>query len=98
MAATEDREYASRAASTARRMVTSGTLLPGESARWGPGARNQGHNGITEVAVVPGGGLQPDVMAEMDVVICVDTGGAHLAGVLGRPVWLVLARVAAWGP
>ena len=29
------------------------------------------------------------LMAELDLVICVDTGVAHLAGALGRPVWML---------
>ncbi|MBC7637339.1 MAG: tetratricopeptide repeat protein [Acetobacteraceae bacterium] len=31
------------------------------------------------------------LVAAMDLVICVDTSIAHLAGALGRPVWLLLA-------
>lgn len=29
------------------------------------------------------------LMSELDLVICVDTGVAHLAGALGRPVWML---------
>jgi hypothetical protein len=32
----------------------------------------------------------------MDVVISVDTAVVHLAGALGRPVWLLLAQLADW--
>jgi hypothetical protein len=32
----------------------------------------------------------------LDLVICVDTVVAHLAGALGRPVWLALSKVPDW--
>jgi tetratricopeptide (TPR) repeat protein len=32
----------------------------------------------------------------MDLVICVDTAIAHLAGALGRPLWLLLAKPSDW--
>jgi len=32
----------------------------------------------------------------MDLIVTVDTGLAHLAGPLGRPVWLLLAYVPEW--
>jgi tetratricopeptide (TPR) repeat protein len=34
--------------------------------------------------------------AGMDLVIAVDTAGAHLAGALGRPLWLLLPFAADW--
>ncbi len=36
------------------------------------------------------------VVAELDLVICVDTALAHLAGAMGRPAWLLLPAVADW--
>jgi len=48
------------------------------------------------------GRLQPDlyeaarVLAGLDLLITVDTAACHLAGALGFPVWLLLARVPDW--
>jgi ADP-heptose:LPS heptosyltransferase len=36
------------------------------------------------------------IMAQMDLVISVDTAAAHLAGSLGRPLWLLLPAVPDW--
>jgi tetratricopeptide (TPR) repeat protein len=36
------------------------------------------------------------VMQSLDLVVTVDTAAAHLAGALGVPVWLALARIADW--
>jgi hypothetical protein len=36
------------------------------------------------------------LMAELDLIITVDTATAHLAGALGRPVWTLLPFVADW--
>ncbi|MBB55455.1 MAG: hypothetical protein CMF67_13880 [Magnetovibrio sp.] len=36
------------------------------------------------------------VMAHLDLIITPDTAVAHLAGALGRPVWLMLPHVAEW--
>jgi len=34
------------------------------------------------------------VIEQLDLLICVDTALAHLAGALGKPVWLLLPRIA----
>lgn len=36
------------------------------------------------------------LVAQMDLVISVDTSIAHLAGALGKPVWLLLAKMPDW--
>jgi Tfp pilus assembly protein PilF len=36
------------------------------------------------------------VVAELDLVITVDTSVAHLAGTLGKPVWILLANLPDW--
>lgn len=36
------------------------------------------------------------LMSNVDLVVCVDTAVAHLAGALGVPVWILLPHVADW--
>ncbi len=47
------------------------------------------------------GDLQDDadtaaVLSQLDLLLSVDTSTAHLAGAMGRPVWLVLPHVPDW--
>jgi hypothetical protein len=36
------------------------------------------------------------IISQLDLVISVDTSVSHLAGVLGRPVWILLHHVPCW--
>ncbi|WP_245644201.1 tetratricopeptide repeat protein [Magnetospirillum moscoviense] len=36
------------------------------------------------------------LMAELDLIITIDTSAAHLAGALGKPVWMLLRYVSDW--
>ncbi|MDE1956281.1 MAG: hypothetical protein KGJ03_11210, partial [Betaproteobacteria bacterium] len=33
------------------------------------------------------------ILAQLDLLICVDTSAAHVAGALGRPCWVLLPAV-----
>ena len=66
-----------------------------------PGAQFDGE-GANQPALVPLGGLLSDfagtasVMAQLDLVIAVDTSVAHLAGALGRTTWVLLPFAPDW--
>lgn len=61
-----------------------------------------------DLATLPAGSiidLAPDIrefadtaaiIAQLDLVISVDTAVAHLAGALGRPVWMLVPYVSEW--
>ena len=36
------------------------------------------------------------VMANLDLIISCDTAAAHLAGAIGKPVWIAVNRVSDW--
>lgn len=36
------------------------------------------------------------IISQLDLIICVDTSVAHLAGALGKPVWILLSFVPDW--
>ena len=36
------------------------------------------------------------IVASLDLVISIDTSVAHLAGALGKPVWILLSKSADW--
>ncbi|WP_431857339.1 glycosyltransferase family 9 protein [Azospirillum sp.] len=48
---------------------------------------DQGPHALTDTAAL---------MMNLDLVVTIDTAVAHLAGALGRPVWLALANRACW--
>ena len=36
------------------------------------------------------------IVAQLDLVIAVDTAVAHLAGALGKPVWILISHIQDW--
>ena len=52
---------------------------------------------VRDVApVLKGFAVTAAVMADLDLVISIDSAPAHLAGALGRPVWVLLRKVSDW--
>jgi hypothetical protein len=71
------------------------------SLQWGEAERELADHAWA-AAVFPAGRHCRDVadmaaiMAALDLVITADSGPAHLAGAMGRPVWNLLSRPCAW--
>ena len=59
----------------------------GEAAGWMQDATEAAGEGLLRMAAT---------IANMDLVITVDTLAAHLAGAMGKPVWLLLQHMADW--
>ena len=58
----------------------------------------QAGKGVLDAATICGDGLLAlaATIANLDLVITVDTLAAHLAGALGKPVWVLLQQQADW--
>ena len=52
--------------------------------------------GVDEPGLMPDWGEAAGLIANLDLVITVDTPFAHLAAAMGKPVWLLLPPVADW--
>lgn len=77
-------------------------LTAREGVSWISLQKGEGAARTVPPGMTPVGGLLEDfadtaaVVARLDLVITVDTAVAHLAGALGRPVWLLLPLVPDW--
>lgn len=66
-------------------------VRPADRAWWDANARLRDHgDALKDFADTAA------LVAALDLVIAVDTSAAHLAGALGRPVWLMIARAPDW--
>jgi len=66
------------------------------SLQFGGDAR-AGVSGLTEVTpLVRDFADTAGAIAQLDLVICVDTAVAHLAGAMGKPVWILLPHAPDW--
>lgn len=68
------------------------------SLQGGPASAEAAACGLRDATALCGDGLVPlaATIANLDLVITVDTLAAHLAGALGKPVWLMLQYEADW--
>jgi len=64
---------------------------------WRPGSEPSAWSNVTPLGdEVDDFADTADVIAGLDLVISVDTSVAHLAGAMGKPVWLLLGRHSDW--
>lgn len=63
----------------------------------GPRAAEAGRYGIPEISAgLTEYSATAAAIAELDLLVCVDTSVAHLAGALGRPAWVMLPYAPDW--